>query len=73
MKNQKGITLVKLIIIIAITIVGIIFFVEMSKPQDGIGSVKEETRNWEEKKNKLEDSEKRLKDAEDRYYNSLNR
>ena len=46
MKNQKGISLVKVVIIVAIIIVGIIFVVKMSEPQDGNGSVQEEQEKY---------------------------
>lgn len=68
MKNQKGISLMKLIVIIAIIILGIVFIVAMSKPQNGIGSSEKETREWEKSK---EQRDKALKDAEeaDKNYN----
>ena len=42
LKNQKGISLMKLVIIIAIIIVAIIFIVKMSQPKDGLGTPEEE-------------------------------
>lgn len=68
MRNQKGISLMKLIVIIAIIILGIVFIVAMSKPQNGIGSSEKETREWEEQQ---ERTNKALKDAEeaDKNYN----
>lgn len=64
MKNEKGISLIKLIIIVAIIIVGIIFIVKMSETQDGIGTVQDE----QEKYNKiLQEKEK----ADEQYQEAL--
>ena len=49
MKNQKGISLIKLIIIIAVIIVGIILIFQMFKPRDGILSVDDAEKQYQNK------------------------
>lgn len=71
MKNQKGISLLKLVIIIAIIIGGIIFIVAMSQTQNGIGSTEKETREWEKSKDNLNKANENLQKANDNYYNAL--
>lgn len=63
MKNQKGISLVKVVIIVAIIIVGIIFVVKMSEPQDGIGSVQEEQEKYNKTLQEKEKADKQYQDA----------
>ncbi len=70
MRNQKGISLMKLIIIVAIIIVGIVFIVAMSKPQNGIGSLKEETEEWEKSRNNADNAKQKVNELESKYYNS---
>lgn len=65
MKNQKGITLTKLIIIIAVIILGIIFVVKMSEPQDGIGTLKEEQEKYNKTLQEKEEADKKYQDALD--------
>ena len=71
MKNPKGISLLKLVIIIAIIIGGIIFIVAMSRPQNGISSTEKETREWEKSKDNLNKANENLQKANDNYYNAL--
>lgn len=63
MKNQKGISLIKVVIIVAIIIVGIIFVVKMSEPQDGIGSVQEEQEKYNKTLQEKENADKQYQDA----------
>lgn len=63
MKNQKGISLIKVVIIVAIIIVGIIFVVKMSEPQDGIGSVQEEQEKYNKTLQEKEKADKQYQDA----------
>ena len=63
MKNQKGISLIKVIIIVAIIILGIIFIVKMSEPQDGIGTVKEEQEKYNKTLQNKEKADKQYQDA----------
>lgn len=65
MKNQKGITLTKLIIIIAVIILGIVFVVKMSEPQDGIGTLKEEQEKYNKTLQEKEEADKKYQDALD--------
>ena len=71
MGNQKGISLIKAIIIIAVIILAIIFVVQMSKPRNGIGTLKEETEEWERTKDNLDKATQKRQEAEDNYYKSL--
>lgn len=65
LRNQKGISLIAIIVIVAIIIAGIIFIVKMSETPDGIGTVQEE----QEKYNKtLQEKEK----ADKQYQDTLN-
>lgn len=63
MKNQKGISLIKVVIVVAIIIVGIIFVVKMSEPQDGIGSVQEEQEKYNKTLQEKEKADKQYQDA----------
>lgn len=63
LKNQKGISLIKLVIIVAIIIVGIIFVVKMSEPQDGIGSVQEEQEKYNKTLQEKEKADRQYQDA----------
>lgn len=65
LQNQKGISLIKLIIIIVVIIVGIIFIVKMFEPQDGILSVEDAEKQYQ---NTLREKEK----AEQEYQQALN-
>lgn len=65
LQNQKGISLIKLIIIIVVIIVGIIVIVKMSEPQDGILSVEDAEKQYQ---NTLREKEK----AEQEYQQALN-
>lgn len=81
LKNQKGISLIKLVIIIAIIIVAIIFIVKMSQPRDGLGTPEEEAEklrqtqeNYDKaleetrkSQNKTSDTMQTLKDLEEDY------
>lgn len=71
LKNQKGISLMKLVVIIAIIIVAIIFIVEMSKPRNGIKSIEEETKEWENAQENMNKALEKSRDAQDKYYNSM--
>ncbi len=48
MKNQKGISLIKLILVVVTIILAIIFIVKMSEVPDGIGTVEEEKEKYNE-------------------------
>ena len=63
LKNQKGITLTKLIIIIAVIILGIVFIVKMSEPQDGIGTLEEEQEKYNKTLQEKENADKKYQDA----------
>jgi flagellar basal body-associated protein FliL len=63
MKNQKGISLIKLIIIIAVIIVGIILIFQMFKPRDGILSVDDAEKQYQNALNQKEQAEKEYQDA----------
>lgn len=63
MKNQKGISLIKVVIVVAIIIVGIIFVVKMPEPQDGIGSVQEEQEKYNKTLQEKEKADKQYQDA----------
>jgi len=63
MKNQKGIALTKLIIIIAVIILGIVFVVKMSEPQDGILSVEEAQEKYNKTLQEKEKIDKEYQDA----------
>lgn len=65
LQNQEGISLIKLIVIIVVIIVGIIFIVKMSEPQDGILSVEDAEKQYQ---NTLREKEK----AEQEYQQALN-
>lgn len=81
LKNQKGISLMKLVIIIAIIILAIIFIVKMSQPRDGLGTPEEESEklrqtqeNYDKaleetrkSQNKASDTMQTLKDLEEDY------
>lgn len=73
LKNQKGITLMKLVITIAIVILVIIFIVKMSQPRDGLGTPQEEAeklRQTQENYDKaLEDTRKSQNKASDAMQN----
>lgn len=71
MRNTKGISLIKVIIIVVVIILGIVFIVKMSEPQNGIGTLEEETEEWEKTKDKLNKANQNLQEAEDNYYKSL--
>lgn len=62
LRSEKGISLIVLAIIIIFVI---IFIVAMSQPQDGIGTVEEETK-------KLEEMQKEKNEADDNYLKALN-
>ncbi len=63
MKNQNGISLIKVIIIVAIIILGVIFIVKMSEPQDGIGTVNEEQEKYNKTLQNKEKADKQYQDA----------
>ena len=63
MKNQNGISLIKVIIIVAIIILGVIFIVKMSEPQDGIGTVNEEQEKYNKTLQNEEKADKQYQDA----------
>lgn len=63
MKNQNGISLIKVIIIVAIIILGVIFIVKMSEPQDGIGTVSEEQEKYNKTLQNKEKADKQYQDA----------
>lgn len=63
MKKQDGISLIKLIIIVAVIIIGIIFIVKMAEPQDGIGTVKEEQEKYNKILQEKEKADKQYQDA----------
>ena len=71
MKSQKGMSTIKLIIIIVVIVLGIIFVVAMSKPRNGIGSLKKETKEMEEAQERLRKSNDRTKEAQQNYIDSL--
>lgn len=63
MENQKGISLIKLVIIVAVIIVGIIFIVKMSETPDGIGTVQEEQEKYNKTLQEKEKADKQYQDA----------
>lgn len=62
-KNQKGISLMKLILIVVAVILVIIFIVKMSEPQDGIGTVEEEQEKYNKILQEKENADKKYQDA----------
>lgn len=71
LKNQKGISLIKLVIIIAIIIVAIIFIVKMSQPRDGLGTPEEEAEKLRQTQENYDKTLEETRDAQDKYYNSM--
>lgn len=63
LKNQKGISLIKLLIIIAVIIVGIILVVKLTKPRDGILSVEDAEKQYQNALDKKEEADKKYQDA----------
>lgn len=63
MENQKGISLIKLVIIVAVIIVGIIFIIKMSETPDGIGTVQEEQEKYNKTLQEKEKADKQYQDA----------
>lgn len=63
LKNQKGISLIKLLIIMAVIIVGIILVVQLTKPRDGILSEEDAKKQYQNALDKKEEAEKQYQDA----------
>lgn len=63
LKNQKGISLIKLLIIMAVIIVGIILVVQLTKPRDGILSVEDAEKQYQNALDKKEEAEKQYQNA----------
>lgn len=53
----------KLVIIVAVIIVGIIFIVKMSETQDGIGTVEEEQEKYNKTLQEKENADKKYQEA----------
>lgn len=53
----------KLLIIVAVIIVGIIFIVKMSETQDGIGTVEEEQEKYNKALQEKENADKKYQEA----------
>ncbi len=53
----------KLLIIVAVIIVGIIFIVKMSETQDGIGTVEEEQEKYNKTLQEKENADKKYQEA----------
>ncbi len=53
----------KLVIIVAVIIVGIVFIVEMSKPRDGILSVEDAEKQYQNALDKKEEADKKYQEA----------
>ena len=71
LKNQKGISLMKLVIIIAIIIVAIIFIVKMSQPKDSLGTPEEEAEKLRQTQENYDKALEETRNAQDEYYNSM--
>ena len=63
LKNQKGISLIKLLIIMAVIIVGIILVVQLTKPRDGILSVEDAEKQYQNALDKKEEADKQYQNA----------
>ena len=67
LKNQKGISLIKLLIIMAVIIVGIILVVQLTKPRDGILSVEDAEKQYQNALKNAVESQTRLEQLEKGY------
>jgi len=63
LKNQKGISLIKLLIIMAVIIVGIILVVQLTKPRGGILSVEDAEKQYQNALDKKEEADKQYQNA----------